>query len=194
MKRVMYILVVLMMVAMMSLGGIMVFSLMADRTDVPVTPVVYDGEVVDDVQNEDLPEIVLHTDGIDRISPSTVMTFDYYQRETGGFDSVSEHPSPFLLGLAKDELVAVFADWEILSFTSEQVHLRQDTALFHRQYIISIHEGFIAVFYDDETGDIKELTNRPISALAQEEQQRLIEGIRVTGNDELLRALEDFGS
>ncbi|MCL2350003.1 MAG: hypothetical protein FWC67_00850 [Defluviitaleaceae bacterium] len=140
------------------------------------------------------PSVLHHPDGIARISAGTVMIFDYYNIVRSDFDTITEHPSPFLINMTRAELAAMFADWHIVSFSPYEVHLRQNEALNQRHFIISAHNGFVAVFYDDDTRSIKELTTRSISALSQSEQQRLINGIHVTGNEELLRALEDFGS
>ena len=133
-------------------------------------------------------------DGIARISPHTRMIYDFYHPESGGFDTIIEYPGHFLLDMTKEELATMFADWDVLSFGPYEVHLRQNIQVEYRLYVIGVHEGYIAVFYDDEYYSIKELTSRPIAALAAEEQQRLLQGIRVTGAEELLRALEDFSS
>jgi hypothetical protein len=133
-------------------------------------------------------------DVIPRISSQTRIIYDYYQPQSGGFDTIIEYPAHFLLDMTHEELAAMFADWQVLYFSPYQVHLRQNSQVEYRLYVIGVHEGYIAVFYDDEYYIIKELTSRPITALAMEEQQRLLQGIRVTGAEELLRALEDFSS
>jgi hypothetical protein len=133
-------------------------------------------------------------DAITRISPDTRMIYDYYHPESGGFDTIIEYPAHFLLDMTEEELAAMFADWQVLAFSPHEVHLRQNARVEYRLYVIGVHEGYIAVFYDDEYYSIKELTSRPVAALADEEQQRLMQGIRVTGAEELMRALEDFSS
>jgi len=62
-------------------------------------------------------------------------------------------------------------------------------------YIIGVQNGFIAVFIDDgEAIRLKAETEIPIHALPEEEQLRLIEGIRVDSAAALARLLEDYGS
>jgi len=139
-------------------------------------------------------ETARQNDGIPRITPHTLMIYEYYDPATSTFDRVEEMPAQILLGKSREDVANMFVDWRILSFASEQVHLRQNDALEHRRFTIATHEGFIAVFYDNDQTTIKELTNRPVDALAKEEQDRLAEGIHVIGNEELIRALEDFGS
>jgi len=131
---------------------------------------------------------------IARILPHTRIVYDYYYPISGGFETMIEYPAHFLLDMTEDDLAAMFVDWQVMSFSSYEVHLRQNIQTQYRLYVIGVHNGYIAVFYDDEYYSIKELTNRPIAALAAEEQQRLLEGIKVTGTEELMRALEDFSS
>ena len=131
-----------------------------------------------------------------RITAETRMVYDFYSVETEDYNRIEEYPAEALLGMTRAELEHKFADWQVVSFDNARIYLRQNRAIEYRRFIIGIHEGYIAVFYDndDDLRGIKELTNRPIAALPQEEQERLKEGIRVTGNEELMRALEDFSS
>jgi len=131
---------------------------------------------------------------IPRILPDTRIFYEYYYPISGGFETIIEYPAHFLLDMTEDDLAAMFADWQVMSFSPYEVHLRQNTQTQYRLYVIGVHEGYIAVFYDDEYYSIKELTTRPIAALAEEEQHRLLEGIKVMGTEELMRALEDFSS
>ncbi|MCL2753879.1 MAG: hypothetical protein FWE44_07010 [Defluviitaleaceae bacterium] len=201
MKRFLYVGVALMIATLLSLGGIMVFSLLADRGHTGVAHQSHEVFTEDDAQKGITPtkgayaEILENADGVYRILPNTIIIYDIYQPATHEYERTHEHPSPFLLGLALHELAEILPDWQILYFSPEQVHLRQGADFFTRQYIISAYEGFVAIFYDNGYGEtVKEMTNRPVSALAPAEQRRLAEGIEVTGNDELMRALEDFGS
>ena len=126
------------------------------------------------------------------ITPYTQIIYEYYEEEMGFF-SATQAPADILLGKTAEDVAAFFADWNVISFDEDTVHLRQSTDIQRRNYIIGVVDGFIAVFYDNGSF-VKELTNRPVAALAEEEQERLIEGIKVRGNDELMRALEDFSS
>ena len=68
--------------------------------------------------------------------------------------------------------------------------------LFPR-YILTTDHGFVAVFHFSESsprGHLKERTLTPESALSPEERQRLRSGIYIYTEEELVRALEDYGS
>ena len=62
------------------------------------------------------------------------------------------------------------------------------------RYLVGTSNGFLAVFYGTSGDSIKEVTTTPTTALPPEEQLRLLEGIRVYTNEELVRVLQDYGS
>jgi len=201
-KKIAYGLLVVMIVAATAVASVLAYSLVAGITPFADYYAIYEAEG-EDTLGVDEPEEVVHAtpmevthhqDGIARISLGTVMVYEHYDATTSTFERIEESPSQVLLGMSREEVSAMFVDWRILYFSPYQVHLRQNDALEHRQFTIATHEGFIAVFYDNDQTTIKELTNRPIHALAPEERDRLAEGITVRGNEELIRALEDFGS
>jgi len=133
-------------------------------------------------------------DAVPVITAETLITHEYYNPDTDGFYKVTGNAAPILVGKTEEDTALFFADWTLVSFDVANVHLRQNRGIQTRGYIIGAHNGYIAVFYDNGTTGIKELTARPVAALAEEEQKRLAEGIEVRGNEELMRALEDFGS
>jgi hypothetical protein len=209
MRKIVYPLVITMIVALASFTAVMVYAL-AGRSltsNVHLTEIEV-AALNDQTQfHEDAAEVwapttpnpppTQQTGGLPRITPSTLMIYEYHIEGTDQFEIAEEFPSQFLLNMNRAQLAATFIDWQIISFSEDEVHLRQIISIAERQFTISVYNGFIAVFYDNDTSDsskIKELTNRPISALPFEEQERLRVGITVTGNDELIRALEDFGS
>ncbi|MCL2353717.1 MAG: hypothetical protein FWC69_03710 [Defluviitaleaceae bacterium] len=203
MKRIVYPMVFVMMALLLAFGGIVLFSFISSDDSLSNVygdlALPFDEEPLAPQQNATADEVMNGAlegeEDVYRISNETVMIYDYFNPQTESFERVQEaSPSPFLLGRSRDELENIFADWQIIYFSPYEVHLQQNKTLQSRQFIISVHEGFVAVFYDDDDKSIKELTTRPISSLPQPEQQRLIDGIKIIGNEDLLRALEDFGS
>lgn len=201
-KKIAYGFLVVMIVAATAVASVLAYSLMVGITPFADYYSIYESYEGDNLQISETEEETQDTsmevthqqDGIARISIGTVMVYEHYDPSTSTFERTEESPSQVLLGMSREDVANMFVDWRILYFSPYQVHLRQNDALEHRQFTIAAHQGFIAVFYDNDQTTIKELTNRPIYALAQEEQDRLAEGITVRGNEELIRALEDFGS
>ena len=196
MKKILFPMVGIMMVALVGFAGFVVYTLLASPS---LDDALIAAPIVHEYEYEEAAPVWAETthqinDGIDRIFYTTIITYEYYNPTTSGFEAIEEYASPALIGMTRPELATMFADWQVIEFSPYAVRLQQNSLLSRRQFIITSHEGFIAVFYDDETSDLKELTARPIAALPQSEQDRLAQGIKVTGNEELLRALEDFGS
>ena len=61
------------------------------------------------------------------------------------------------------------------------------------RYMLGTDHGFVAVFCASDQS-LKERTRTPESALTQEERERLADGIYIYTEEQLLRALEDYGS
>jgi len=198
MKKFLVPLVAAMIAAVLGFAGFMLFSIFASsnglelEVETAASPLSYSDYAQEEVAPVFL-ETPYHEDGIARISSGALITYQHYNPITNEFDSTQEYAPFALIGLSQNELATKLPDWRIVSFASYHVRLQQSHLVSHQQFIISEHEGFVAVFYGDG-GGLKELTTRPISALAQSEQLRLLEGIHVTGNEELMRALEDFDS
>ena len=64
---------------------------------------------------------------------------------------------------------------------------------FLPRYMLGTDHGFIAVFYADDRA-LKERTMTPASALSPEERERLVSGIYIYTEEQLVRALQDYGS
>ena len=68
------------------------------------------------------------------------------------------------------------------------------------RYLLSTDLGFVAVFYVENDNQratrhtLKERTMTPESALSPEEQRRLADGIYIYTEEQLIRALQDYGS
>ena len=135
----------------------------------------------------------IYLDGQVLLNRQTLLIYEYYNPETGEINIIEQYSPYFLNNISIEELSNIFINWEILEYNPYMVRLRKNIGIVENQkYIIGEQNGNIAIW---EYGtEIVEITNRPISALAIEEQERLRYGILVNGNKELIRALEDFGS
>lgn len=133
----------------------------------------------------------------DKITPSTKMVYEYYYTEDGVTEREEAVPPYFMLDLTLNDLVKYYEEWTVISFSPREVVMRRVIdGKSEQQYIIGEYEGYVAVFYAEEIEGIilKELTSMPVSALSEDERLRLSEGIVITGNDELIRAMESYES
>ena len=62
-------------------------------------------------------------------------------------------------------------------------------------YLLGTDHGFVAIFYiNNDSPILKERTQTPESILSPEEQKRLANGIYIYTEEQLVRALQDYGS
>jgi hypothetical protein len=105
----------------------------------------------------------------------------------------------FLAGKTLGECGMIFSDWSLAEFTPSRVVLRRSIDKSAESYIIGIYGGFVAVFYDlgfDDYGYglINRVTDKPVSALSGNERGKLTRGVRVFGEESLIRYLQDYDS
>ena len=128
---------------------------------------------------------------------NTEIVYEYYYTKDGITEKVSESAPLFLIGKDEDYFRRSFMDWELLSFSPGEVVMRKTVYDFSVQnYVIGIFEGYVAVFYANEitSSGIREVTDTPLISLPPAEQERLRKGIIVSGEENLVRAMQDFGS
>ena len=103
----------------------------------------------------------------------------------------------YLQGLNMEQLSEIYKDWEIIRFSSERVIMRTVIeGMSTEVYLIGESEGKIAVYLDDpEKGPIlREKTDIPISVLPADEIEKIKSGIRVVGDEALVKILSDYNS
>lgn len=132
-----------------------------------------------------------------KIYKSTIIVYEYYNISTGKMEVEEEEPPYFMIGFTEEELKSTFRDWLLISFNSERVVMRkniQDKKI--NTYVVGVQQGYVAIFTREPENKttLKELTEIPVSALPIEEQQRLLNGIEIVGEDKLYKILEDYGS
>ncbi|WP_341877012.1 BofC C-terminal domain-containing protein [Defluviitalea saccharophila] len=132
-----------------------------------------------------------------RITRSTQMVYQYYYEEDGKIVEETIEPPYFLIDLTRDELQEKYSDWQISYFSDQKVIMKKNIASkspYH--FVVGVYNGYIAIFYNNEEGEleIKEITETPISSLPIEEQNKLKEGIKVYGEEALIRILQDYTS
>jgi len=101
-------------------------------------------------------------------------------------------PSAAAYAAAPDELVLDSIEQDIVNPTDTQSSLYFNSSQ-EALYVVGIFNGYIAVYYASG-GNIKEVTSTPVSALVEEEQQRLANGIPIYNDEQLVRILQDYGS
>ena len=132
-----------------------------------------------------------------KIQPTTQMVYEYVYSDDGFIETAEETAPYFLLDADEERISMLFSDWEILQFSEDTVVMRKEMpGASIQHYIVSVQDGFVSVFYQQPINGsiLKEITNTPVSTLHEDEQRRLLRGVPVSGEDELIRILQDYGS
>jgi len=125
------------------------------------------------------------------------IVYRYHYLKDGHMDVSSEEVPYFLVGLTRTELAEKLIGWELVEFSPQlAVFEKRINARSTERYTVGILNGYVAVFYDEEVDGsrVKEQTEIPIDALSEDELSRLAAGIRVIGEEQLVKVLEDYGS
>ncbi len=155
---------------------------------------IYRERSIDEQTQED---IIVSLEKDQRINPSTKIVYEYYYPEDEVTEVYEDSPPYFLIDYTLEDLKRIYSNWTIASFSSKEVVMKKNiSGPSNQRYIIGETDGYVAVFYDIDNGErlLKEVTEKPVSALSETERNKISEGIRVTGNDRLIRALEDYTS
>ncbi len=127
----------------------------------------------------------------------TKIVFEYLDNDGKVIDSSEEKISYSLIDMTKQQIQAYFSDWQLSSFSQNKIVLRKLVNLESDSgYILGEFGGYVAVFYKEEMNgtSIKEITDTPISSLNKTEQNNLKAGIYIKNEEQLVKALEDYGS
>ena len=141
--------------------------------------------------------VVSETPPQNKVTAETRMIYEYFFPELNFTDFVEAPPPPSLIGLTESGLIALMTDWEIIKFSPREVVARK--TVFPESsmtYILTTKDGFLAVYYEDAIhgGILKEITSIPVAGLSEDEIDRLERGILIHGIENLMRAMQDYGS
>ena len=132
-----------------------------------------------------------------KINIDTEIVYEYVHKEDKSVSVKKDNTPYFLVNKTLEEISYLFSSWDIIKFEQDEIILRKEINTTSTQkYIISVLDGYVAVFYDEalDGNRLKEVTEMPINTLPQEDIDRLLIGIKATGEDELIRLLEDYSS
>ncbi len=132
----------------------------------------------------------------EKTNENTKMIYEYYYKGDG-ITKIEEEPlPPALINKNREIIENMFDEWSVITFNTDEIVLRKDiegTSVIN--YILKEKDGFVAVFYDKgNEEELLETTDTPVASLPQEEQELLKEGIYITGNNNLLKILQDYES
>lgn len=128
-------------------------------------------------------------------SPYAILIFKREYSECGHITNEKIDIPKQLVNINKEELQKEYKDWTIEQFTSNEIILsKKEEGICNEHYIIKENNGYISVYYIDKYGDevLKETTGIVTNYLPQTDIEKLEEGIKVNGKEELNATLEDY--
>ncbi|MFI3173747.1 MAG: hypothetical protein R3Y53_00925 [Bacillota bacterium] len=131
------------------------------------------------------------------LQPHSEIVYEYLYTKDNITKAVEQVVEPFVVGMSQEELEDVFLDWQVVSFSEEEVVLRKSIqGKSDEVYVIGQIDGYIATFYEDENKVMRlmEVTQIPLSILPEYEQRQLREGIFILGEENLLKLMADFST
>ena len=132
-----------------------------------------------------------------KIMPSTKLVYEYYYPITGETETKEETAPYFMVDLTFDDLQKYYSDWQVTYFSADKVVMQKKVYDEREQrYIIGEKDGYITVFYEEngEKNGIKEITSININGFSDEEKEKIKAEFSVSGDYDLNRVLESYGS
>lgn len=132
----------------------------------------------------------------EKTSKDTKMIYEYRYSQDGITRRKEKSLPPELINKSRSVIENVFDEWNIVAFSNEEIVLRKDiTDSDVTDYVIKDYNGIVTVFYNvDNEEKLKEYTNTYTSSLPEDEQNLLKNGIKIKGNKNLLKILQDYES
>lgn len=128
-------------------------------------------------------------------SPYAILIFKRNYSECGHTTNEKIDIPKELVNINKEELQREYKDWTIEQFTSNEIILsKNENGICNEHYIIKENNGYICVYYIDkyENETLKETTGIVTNYLPQTDIEKLKQGIKVNGKEELNATLEDY--
>lgn len=133
--------------------------------------------------------------GEEKISPSAKLIIKkIFARCNHSTVSIMDVPEE-LINLSERELAKKYSGWDIEKFSSDEVIIsRAIDANCEDHYVLKVEDGVVGVYHELTEDKINFIENVDVDMdlLADEEKDRLKEGIRVYGRNELGSLLEDY--
>ncbi len=131
----------------------------------------------------------------EKISPNASFTVKKYYKECGHATEEDMELPKELINLSKEEVKEIYKDWVIQELeTNEIVLFKEEDGICDKHYILKEKDGFIAIYLLNNNGEetLKEITAISTQYLPESDLNKVKEGIKAYGQEELNSIIEDF--
>lgn len=132
----------------------------------------------------------------DRISSKTPLELNLAYSDGSRRELLTSMPKSFI-GLDVEELEDILEDWEIEKYQPGDLLVLKNIKEINsppKEYCLTIKNNKVAIFYDRECKNLKQLTEIKTDKLAEKEMKLLKNGIIAKSDEELLTILESLKS
>ena len=130
------------------------------------------------------------------ITPNTKIIIKTYYKDCNHIIEESATPADEWINLNEEELSKQANNLTIQKFSPEEVVLyKEENGFCNEHYLLIEKNGYIEVYFLDEKGEMKFMTNIVDIAtelLPEKDREELKTGIKVYGKKELNKKIEDF--
>ena len=130
------------------------------------------------------------------ITPNTKIIIKTYYKDCNHIIEESATPADEWINLNEEELSKQANNFTIQKFSPEEVVLyKEENGFCNERYLLIEKNGYIEVYFLDEKGEMKFMTNIvdiTTELLPEKDREELKTGIKVYGKKELNKKIEDF--
>lgn len=140
-------------------------------------------------------ELVTTASEEEKTSPNCWFIFKTYYTKCEHITIEKDQVQEVMVNKTKEELEKIYRNWNIVTFRSDEVLFYKELEeICDEHYMLKELDGYIAIYTLDEQDNptFKEMTAIVTAYLPEEDVQRLKEGIKLIGKEELNQALEDY--
>lgn len=162
------------------------------------TPQSVQQEELIELRLEDRPNVEIVEASV--VSPTVIkdggeVVYQYHYIFDSATKEVIEKTPTYLVGSTRNQIEQIFPDWQVFLFSEDKLILRKSVeAKSDEVYCLGTVDGYIGIFNENDRKEMKlqEKTEIPISTFSESDQNRLLEGINVMGEENLVKLLADF--
>ena len=178
------------------LTGLYLYKITTIDTKKEIAETVEDESTeIADLSNEEISELIQTNNNQEKTSPNCVITLKVYYEVCEHLIETRKNIEEAEVNLTEEELKQKFTEWEVQKFTPNEIVLYKEVNEFcNEHFLLKEKDGYIAIYKLDENNNEKFLRTTEISTeyLANQDLEKITNGIKIYTEKELNKTLEDF--
>ena len=148
-----------------------------------------------ELNNQEVSNTIQTNEAEEKTSPNCKITLKVYYEICEHLIETRKNIEETEVNLTEKELEERFPDWEIQRFVPNEIVLYKEVDEFcNEHFLLKEEDGYITIYKLDKNNNAKFLQTTEISTdyLAEEDLEKIRNGIKVYTEKELNKTLEDF--